>query len=68
MARQADLTFPSSLARANARNRNRYRASSVVKAAPPFRWTARSSERMRRLCLRVWEVGLCRYNSGIGQA
>src|SRR6266567_2281720 len=33
MARQAARTLPSSWARANARNRNRYRASSTVKAA-----------------------------------
>jgi hypothetical protein len=29
--------------------------------------TARSSGRMRRLCLRVWDVDECRYDSGIGQ-
>src|SRR6266496_4430004 len=66
MARQAARTFPISLARANTRNRNRYRASSVVKAAPPSRSTARSSERMRRLCLGVWEAPQCRYDSGTG--
>jgi hypothetical protein len=38
-------------ARASARRRNRYRASSWVKAAPPFRSTGRSSARMRRLSL-----------------
>ena len=39
----------------------------MVKAAPPSPSTARSSERMRRLFLQVWEVARCRYNSGIGQ-
>src|SRR5438093_8709006 len=66
MARQAALTLPSSWDSASARNRNRYRASSVVKAAPPSRSTGWSSERMRRLSLQVWEVRRCRYNSGIG--
>jgi hypothetical protein len=36
-------------------------------AAPPFRSTAWSSGRMRRLLLQLWEVDRCRYDSGIGK-
>src|SRR5438552_19030553 len=66
MARHAARAFPSSWARANARNRNRYRASSVVKAALLSARLGWSSERMGRLWLQVWDVPRCRYNSGIG--